>query len=261
MRCSASPSARASAACILMQLAQPLIWEARISTRRIRDGSRLAAAARDRANHFCTSSGAAWMSSFGVMTRFLSSHVVRSHDEPGRIDVTCAPRFLLQSLVLLKPIWPALLPRRIPSPPPTPPAARGRHLGACRRTSRVSCFVPNRANDRKRQKTCERLKSVPQRNPATASTARVPVVADAREPPRPDLLLFNRHAASDLDALGLRRTRAVQAFRQIADRVAANRQIFDQPEDAHAVDRVDTVASLQELAHQRTDLVVAQILL
>src|SRR5579875_215226 len=93
---------------------------------------------------------------------------------------------------------------------------RERHLGACGRTSRVSCFVPNRANDRKRQKTCERLKSVPQRHPAPASTARVPVVADAREPPRPDLLLFDRHAASDLDALGLRRTRAVQAFRQIA---------------------------------------------
>ena len=32
MRCSVSPFARASAACILMQLAQPLIWEARIST-------------------------------------------------------------------------------------------------------------------------------------------------------------------------------------------------------------------------------------
>jgi hypothetical protein len=51
---------------MLMQLAQPLIWEARISTSRMRVGSRLEATATDVAVHFFISSGAAAKSSLAV---------------------------------------------------------------------------------------------------------------------------------------------------------------------------------------------------
>ena len=50
MRCSVSPFARASAVCMLMQLAQPLICEARIFTSSARLGSRLEAMATEAPN-------------------------------------------------------------------------------------------------------------------------------------------------------------------------------------------------------------------
>ena len=56
-----------SSACILMQLAQPLIWEARISTSLTRIGSRLEAMASDVAVHFFMSSGAAAKRSLAVI--------------------------------------------------------------------------------------------------------------------------------------------------------------------------------------------------
>src|SRR5262245_54946650 len=52
-------------------VAQPLIWEARISTSRMRVGSRLEATASDAAVHFFMSSGAAARRSLTVMICFL----------------------------------------------------------------------------------------------------------------------------------------------------------------------------------------------
>src|SRR5581483_1374896 len=97
MRCSVSPFARAACVCMLRQLAQPLIWEDRISTRWTRLGSRLEATAMDVAIHFFTRSGAAASRSLAVkralaaMVRFLLSGF-RHHDEPGRARVTLAGR-------------------------------------------------------------------------------------------------------------------------------------------------------------------------
>ena len=67
----------------------------------------------------------------------------------------------------------------------------------------------------------------------------------------PCLLVFEPHAARDLDSLCLRRAGTVQAFGQVADRVAADRHVLDQPQDAHAVDGLDAALALQELADQR----------
>src|SRR5512139_2635427 len=87
MRCSVSPFARASCVCILMQLAQPLIWDARISTSRTGAGSRLEATASDAAAHFFMSSGAAENSSLAFMVLFvLVAH--ENHDEPEPASVT-----------------------------------------------------------------------------------------------------------------------------------------------------------------------------
>src|SRR5512139_1153654 len=91
MRCSVSPFARASCVCILMQLAQPLIWDAPISTSRTRVGSRLEATASDAAAHFFMSSGAAANSSLAFMVRFLL--VGYQHlDEPEAASVTSEPK-------------------------------------------------------------------------------------------------------------------------------------------------------------------------
>src|SRR5581483_6735204 len=92
MRCSVSPFARASCVCILMQLAQPLIWDARISISRIRVGSRLEAAANDVAAHFFMRSGATAKRSLAFM---VGTPLVgfRYHDEPEPADVTSRPRF------------------------------------------------------------------------------------------------------------------------------------------------------------------------
>src|SRR6266481_6275795 len=59
MRCSVSPLLRASVVCMLMQLAQPLICEARIFTSSIRLGSRLAAIASEAPVQTFMTSGAA----------------------------------------------------------------------------------------------------------------------------------------------------------------------------------------------------------
>src|SRR5262244_2943542 len=95
MRCSVSPFSRASAACILMQLAQPLIWEARISTSLMRVGSRLEAMASDAAVHFFMSSGAAAKRSLAVMVRFLL-YQIQHHDEPEVAGVTSQPENLMR---------------------------------------------------------------------------------------------------------------------------------------------------------------------
>src|SRR5208282_4106157 len=44
----------------------------------------------------------------------------------------------------------------------------------------------------------------------------------------PCLLVFEPHSPRDLDSLCLRRAGTVQTFSQVADRVAADRQVFDQ---------------------------------
>ena len=66
-----------------MQLAQPLIWEARISTSLKRVGSRLEAMASDVAVHFFMSSGAAAKRSLAVMVRFLLlGYEMMTNDKP-----------------------------------------------------------------------------------------------------------------------------------------------------------------------------------
>src|SRR5476651_524899 len=88
MRCSVSPFARASAVCILMQLAQPLIWEARISTSPISVGSRLEAMAIDVRTQFFMSSGAAAKgSSLAVMVRLLLSVPTPRRSRISRCDI------------------------------------------------------------------------------------------------------------------------------------------------------------------------------
>src|SRR5579871_6347405 len=90
MRRSVSPFSRASAVCMLMQLAQPLICEARIFTSSIRVGSRLAATAFETPIQFFMSWGAAAKrSSCGVMVRllFVGSDDMTSGHWPV---VTCA---------------------------------------------------------------------------------------------------------------------------------------------------------------------------
>src|SRR5580704_5087907 len=84
---------------------------------------------------------------------------------------------------------------------------------------------------------------------------------DAGQRPRTRLVLFELHATCDLDALRLRRAGAVETFGQIADGVAADRHVFDQAENAHAIDNFDAVAALQKLADQGADFVVLQIFL
>src|SRR5260221_458460 len=91
MRCSVSPFARASCACILMQLAQPLIWEARISTSLTRVGSRLEAMASDVAVRLFKSSGGAAKRAFAVMGPFLLLGV-QNHNDPEAPPVTCTPK-------------------------------------------------------------------------------------------------------------------------------------------------------------------------
>lgn len=73
-------------------------------------------------------------------------------------------------------------------------------------------------------------------------------VSQTGEVPSARFLILNFHAARNLYPLGLRRAGAVQAFGQIADSVAANGHVLDQPQDAHAVRNLDAVAPLQELA-------------
>src|SRR6185369_559331 len=92
MRCSVSPFSRANTVCMLRQLAQPLICEARISTRWTSFGSRLAAIAIDVPCHFFMSSGeAAKGLSFGVMVRLrvFATHI-QTNEECG--NVTSAPK-------------------------------------------------------------------------------------------------------------------------------------------------------------------------
>src|SRR6185437_2058495 len=94
-----------------------------------------------------------------------------------------------------------------------------------------------------------------------AAAALSPPLLDAGELARARLLVVDGHAARDLDALRLRRAGAVQALGEIADGVAADGHVLDQPQHAHAVDGIDAVSALQKLADQRTDLVVLQVLL
>src|SRR5437762_13200843 len=89
MRCSLSPFARASLVCILRQLAQPLIWEARISTSPMRLGSRLEAMASDVAVHFFMSSGAAAKRSLAVMVRFLLWFDIMTSQKPHIVVRAC----------------------------------------------------------------------------------------------------------------------------------------------------------------------------
>ena len=53
----------------------------------------------------------------------------------------------------------------------------------------------------------------------------------------------------------------MQTFRAIANGVTADCHDLDQPQYAHAVDGLHAVVALQELADQRADLVVLQVLL
>src|ERR1044072_6997672 len=95
MRCSVSPFSRASAVCMLMQLAQPLIGDARICTSSARLGSRLALIAAEVPNQFFISEGAAAKRSSAVMIGFLLWF--RHHDEAGSAGVTSAQFFLRSS--------------------------------------------------------------------------------------------------------------------------------------------------------------------
>ena len=73
MRCSVSPFSRASVVCMLMQLAQPLICEARIFTSSARLGSREAVIAIEVPIQLFMSWGATAKGlSLAVMVRFLS---------------------------------------------------------------------------------------------------------------------------------------------------------------------------------------------
>ena len=91
------------------------------------------------------------------------------------------------------------------------------------------------------------------------SWALSPSLADAGERTGPRFLILDPHATRDLDALGLRRAGAMQTFGQIADGISSDRHVLDQPQDAHPVNRIDAAAALQELADQRANLVVLQV--
>ena len=92
MRCSVSPFSRASAACMLMQLAQPLIWEARIFTSSTSVGSRLASTAIDVRSQVFIRSGAAAMGSSLGQSWWVSFCRFRHHDEPARCPCDIAGR-------------------------------------------------------------------------------------------------------------------------------------------------------------------------
>src|SRR6185312_2283963 len=93
MRCSVSPFSRAKTVCMLRQFAQPLICEARISTRCTSFGSRLEAIASDaRCHSFICEGAAAKGLIFTVMIG--SCCWFRHHDEAAPACVTPTPEFL-----------------------------------------------------------------------------------------------------------------------------------------------------------------------
>src|SRR5581483_5257894 len=76
---------------------------------------------------------------------------------------------------------------------------------------------------------------------------------------RKGLFLLHLHPARNLNALCLWRAGTMQAFRQVADSVAADRHVLDQSQNFHAIDRIDTVTSLQKLPDKRADLIVLKV--
>src|SRR3546814_15933015 len=102
MRCSVSPRARASAVCILMQLAHWLICEARIFSSSMMFGSRLPAISIERLIHFFMRVGAAAKgASLGVMVDILCCGL-RHHDEAAchRVTYICSMERFIPSASL-----------------------------------------------------------------------------------------------------------------------------------------------------------------
>src|SRR3546814_4809695 len=86
MGCSVSPCARASAVCMLMQLAQPFRIDERILTSSIRLFSRLFSAARLTALHCFISCGVAAQGSVMLVMSHLLCWVVRSEEHTSALQ-------------------------------------------------------------------------------------------------------------------------------------------------------------------------------
>ena len=85
-------------------------------------------------------------------------------------------------------------------------------------------------------------------------------VLDARQVLGELFLVLQVRLAGDLDALRLRRTRTVHGFGEVADRVAAQRHVLDQPHDAQLVFRRYVRPALEEFFQQRPRDLAVQIL-